>query len=177
MLGTAIREEKGEAKEFSYDTSVDLAVDANIPASYIRNESWKMDIYRRIAQISSRADYEDMQDELIDRFGSYPKPVEHLLRIALLKAEAHSAYVTEIGGDTTELRVSLLKEAPIDPQGLIRMAQNSRGRLKLTAGDSPMLLARFTPGQVHSPAILLSQAEELIQELKKAEEAGSLPAL
>ncbi len=177
MLGTAIREEKGEAKEFSYDTSVDLAVDANIPASYIRNESWKMDIYRRIAQISSRADYEDMQDELIDRFGSYPKPVEHLLRIALLKAEAHSAYVTEIGGDMTELRVSLLKEAPIDPQGLIRMAQNSRGRLKLTAGDSPMLLARFTPGQVHSPAILLSQAEELIQELKKAEEAGSLPAL
>ena len=99
MLGAAVREERGEAKEFSFDTTVDLSMDANIPASYIRNESQKMDIYRRIAGIGSRSDYEDMLDELIDRFGSLPKPVDHLLKIALLRAEAHGAYVTEIAGD------------------------------------------------------------------------------
>ena len=164
-----MREERGEAKEFSFDTSVDLSMDANIPASYIRNESQKMDIYRRIACIGSRSDYEDMLDELIDRFGALPKPVDHLLKIALLRAEAHGAYVTEISGNGEELRFTMLKEAPIDPQALIGLAQESRGRIRLAAGDSPVLLRRLKIGEAPTADALLRCADELLQQLLAAE--------
>ena len=169
MLGTAVRELRGEVKDLSFDTSVDLAMDANIPPSYIRNESQKMDIYRRIACIGSRSDYEDMLDELIDRFGALPKPVDHLLKIALLKAEAHGAYVTEITGDANELRFTMLKEAPVDPQCLIRLAKESRGTVKLAAGPSPVLLRRFKAGEAASADALLQQADGLLQQLITAE--------
>ena len=169
MLGTAVRELRGEVKDLSFDTSVDLAMDANIPPSYIRNESQKMDIYRRIACIGSRSDYEDMLDELIDRFGALPKPVDHLLKIALLKAEAHGAYVTEITGDANELRFVMLKEAPVDPQCLIRLAKDSRGAVKLAAGPSPVLLRRFKAGEAASADALLQQADGLLQQLITAE--------
>ena len=169
MLGAAVREERGEAKEFSFDTSVDLSMDANIPASYIRNESQKMDIYRRIACIGCRSDYEDMLDELIDRFGALPKPVDHLLKIALLRAEAHGAYVTEISGNGEELRFTMLKEAPIDPQALIGLAQESRGRIRLAAGDSPVLLRRLKTGEAPTADALLRCADELLQQLLAAE--------
>ncbi len=169
MLGAAVREERGEAKEFSFDTTVDLSMDANIPASYIRNESQKMDIYRRIAGIGSRSDYEDMLDELIDRFGSLPKPVDHLLKIALLRAEAHGAYVTEIAGDSNELRFTMLKEAPVDPQALIRLAQDSRGTVRLAAGETPVLQRRLKPGEAPTADALLMKADELLQQLITAE--------
>ena len=169
MLGAAVRELRGEAKDLSFDTSVDLPMDANIPASYIRSESQKMDIYRRIACIGSRTDYEDMLDELIDRFGALPRPVEHLLKVALLRAEAHGAFVTEITGSSEELRFTMLKEAPVDPQDLIRMAKDSRGTIRLAAGESPVLLRRFRPGEAPTADALLQRADELLQQLIAAE--------
>ncbi len=165
MLGTAVRELKGEAEEFTFDTAVDLAMDANIPPEYITNENQKMDIYRRIACISSRNDYEDMQDELIDRFGSIPRPVDHLLRIALLRALAHDAYVTELTGDAAKLTVKLLKEAPIDPAKLIAMAGRYKGALKLQAGDVPTLIRRFRPGEIAGSDSLLIKVTELVDDL------------
>ena len=55
---------------------VDCDIDAYIPASYIKNEYQKLDIYKRISGIENQEEYMDMQDELIDRFGDIPKPVE-----------------------------------------------------------------------------------------------------
>ena len=56
----------------------------------------RVDLYRRIAMISSREDYSDMQDELIDRFGDPPRTACALLDIALLRARASELGVTEI---------------------------------------------------------------------------------
>ena len=50
-----------------------------------------MDVYKRIAGIETQEEYEDMQDELIDRFGEMPRQVENLLKIVLIKATAHEA--------------------------------------------------------------------------------------
>lgn len=52
-----------------FDTSIDLNVDAYIPDTYIGNEFQKLDIYKRIAGIENQQDYDDMLEELLDRFG------------------------------------------------------------------------------------------------------------
>lgn len=67
MLNEAVLELKGEGKIEDYETVVDIDVDAYIPATYIRSENQKLDIYKRIAAIETEEDLADMTDELIDR--------------------------------------------------------------------------------------------------------------
>ena len=74
MLNEAVLELKGEGTIEDYETVVDIDVDAYIPATYIRSENQKLDIYKRIAAIETEEDLADMTDELIDRFGDIPKP-------------------------------------------------------------------------------------------------------
>ena len=96
MLNEAVKTAKGEAVEESFETSIDIELDAYIPNSYIANEYQKLDIYKRIAAIENEEEKDEMLDELIDRFGEPPRPVQNLLRVAQLKAEAHSLYFVEI---------------------------------------------------------------------------------
>src|SRR5699024_1947824 len=69
MLEEAVQEEKGEKRQESFETTIDMSLDAFIPDRYIPNEVQKLDIYKRIAGIESREEYEDMLEELMDRFG------------------------------------------------------------------------------------------------------------
>lgn len=96
MLSEAVKEAKGIRTMDDFETTIDLNIDAFIPDSYISNEFQKLDIYKRIAGIESQQEYDDMLEELIDRFGEPTKAVLNLLAIARLKALAHQGYVTEI---------------------------------------------------------------------------------
>ena len=81
MLSEAVRHLKGEIPEETYATTVDLNIDAYIPASYITNEYQKLDIYKRIAAIETEEEQEDMLEELIDRFGDPPRKVQQLIKL------------------------------------------------------------------------------------------------
>ena len=112
MLNEAVLALKGEAtEEESFETLVDCDIDAFIPDGYIKNEYLKLDVYKRISAIENEEEYMDMQDELIDRFGDIPGPVENLLKVAELKAAAHRAYVTEVAVNRQEIRMELYPKA------------------------------------------------------------------
>ncbi len=115
MLNEAVRREKGEVVEESFDTVIDIDLDAYIPGTYIENEVQRLDIYKRIASIETEEDREEMLDELIDRFGEPPKSVNHLLWIALLKMKAHRAYLSEIKQRGDYVRFMILPNAKINP--------------------------------------------------------------
>lgn len=72
MLNEAVKQEKGIGVEESFDTTVDVEMDAFIPPSYIPNETQKLDIYKRIAAIENDSESDEMLDELTDRFGDPP---------------------------------------------------------------------------------------------------------
>ena len=91
MLNEAVKEAKGMKQEESFDTTIDIDIDAYIPMGYIPNEVQKLDIYKRIADIQTDEETEEMLEELIDRFGDPPKPVENLLYIAKIKSLAHDS--------------------------------------------------------------------------------------
>ena len=70
MLNEAVKRLKGEKVENDeFETNIDLKMDAFIPADYIPNEFQKLDVYKRIAEIETEPERDDMVDELIDRFG------------------------------------------------------------------------------------------------------------
>ena len=114
MLNEAVKEAKGIAVEESFDTSIDIVIDAYIPMGYIPNELQKLDIYKRIADIETQEETEEMTEELIDRFGDPPKSVENLLYIEKIKSMAHRLYFTEVAQKGESVRFTLYEKARID---------------------------------------------------------------
>ncbi len=143
LLNTAVKEEKGELQEQpGFDTQIDCDIDAFIPDTYIPNESQKLDVYKRISSIENEEDYSEMQDELIDRFGEIPKPCANLLRIALLRAEAHRSYATEVDIRKGSWKILLDPKARIRVEEIPALVREQQGRLRFVTGKQAMLVFR-----------------------------------
>ncbi len=163
MLSEAVKEAKGIHTMEDFETTIDLNIDAFIPDSYISNEYQKLDIYKRIAGIENQQDYDDMLEELLDRFGEMPKAVLNLLAIARIKALAHRAYVAEIKQMGADLKITLYEKARLDPAGIPALLQKYRRGLQFKAEQEPKFL--FTP--VGKP---LEALTDFLKELEKLAE-------
>lgn len=133
MLNEAVKQAKGIAVEESFETSIDLDIDAFIPSAYIPDEAQKLDVYKRIAGILDEEEKEEMTEELIDRFGDLPKPVENLLTVAQYKARAHRAYFTEIAQKGEEIRFTLFARAKVNPAKIPEFVNLYQGKMKFIA--------------------------------------------
>ena len=152
LLEEAVLEAKGESAEIRPDCTADLSVTASIPESYVPSSGQRMDLYRRIAAIKDRDDAEDLLDEMIDRFGNPPESVHMLVRIALLRAEASRAGMSDITQKKGRLLFSL--SAP-NIQRISALCAHSvyRGRVMFSAGDTPHLSLRLAGGDVVEEAV------------------------
>ena len=140
MLNEAVKEAKGIHTMEDFETSVDLNVDAYIPDSYISSEFQKLDIYKRIAGIETQQDYDDMLEELLDRFGEPGKAVLNLLAIAKLKAIAHQGYVTEIKQTGKIVRFTLYEKARLNTEGFPALMQKYRRGLQFKNEQEPKFI-------------------------------------
>ncbi len=137
MLNEAVKLLKGEIEEEPFTTTVDVNVDAFIPASYIPNEYQKLDIYKRIASIENEEEMDDMMEELIDRFGDVPRKVQQLLSIALLKALAHSVYVIAVEQKGDVFKFVMYEKAKVNVQRIPMLIEKYKGNLKFTVDTNP----------------------------------------
>ena len=96
MLEDTIKEKKGETNIEPIETTVEIKVDAYIPNDYIKDESQKIEIYKKIASISSYDDYMDVQEELEDRYSNIPLSVQNLMDIAYIRSIAKELRIEEI---------------------------------------------------------------------------------
>ena len=138
LLNESVKEMKGESTiREDYETAIDLDIDAFIPERYIRNEAQKLDIYKRIAAISNEEEYDDMLEELMDRFGEPPRSVQNLLSIAWLKAMAHENYLTELTQKGDEIRFVFYEKARVDAGKIDGFLKDYRGKMKFTVDANP----------------------------------------
>ncbi len=160
MLNEAVKHLKGELEEEPYTTTLDVDVDAFIPASYIANENQKLDIYKRISAIESEEEKEDMLEELTDRFGDVPKKVQQLLEVALLKALANSAYVTAVEQKGEKIKFVMYEKAKVKVERIPELIGKYKGNLQFTVDANPY----FT---YHKKAKNKKEKDEDILELVK----------
>ena len=162
LLEEAVLEERGEEKKIETECAADLTLNANIPERYVASPEQRMDLYRRIAAIRTNDDASDLMDEMIDRYGEPPKPVLALLDVALLRAAAAKAGVSDITQKKDVLRFTL---AVFRPEALVQVCglAKYKFRLALSAGETPMLTLKLKPG-----ADVLETALELVEDLKLA---------
>ncbi len=137
MLNEAVKHLKGELPEATYETTIDINIDAFIPATYIPNEYQKLDIYKRIASIENEEEMDDMLEELIDRYGDVPRKVQQLLQVALLKAVAHSAYIISVERKGEVLRFVMYEKAQVAADRIPVLLEKYKGRLTFKIESNP----------------------------------------
>lgn len=182
MLNEAVKALKGETvEEDTYETNVDIDLNAFIPASYIKSEFQKLDMYKRIAEIENEEEFLDMQEELMDRFGELPASVNNLLNVAFVKALAHKAYMVQVIHRGYEVKFFLYQKAKLNVSGfkaLLDEYGGGDGALRFIKDSNPRFelnLAWKNPKYKLEAFDLFKKVREFIEKmiaLRIEEEAG-----
>ena len=140
LLNRAVLEEKGEAPTEEADCTVSLQFDAYLPERYVPFPAQRISLYKRIALIASEEDISDMTDELLDRFGEPPAPVQNLLRIALIHTLASRCGITSVRQDTAGIHITPQK---LDFDAWSELSSLYPGRMRVILSGEPHILLRL----------------------------------
>ena len=137
MLNDAILQQKGEKQEEDFNTTIELPIDAYIPSTYVKNELTKLELYKRISGVWNDEDYEDMLDELTDRFGEPTYEVMNLLLIAKIRAKAHAAYIAGITYKNKQIHVEMAPKVRIKVELLEDFLTKYLNNIRVVTSETP----------------------------------------
>jgi transcription-repair coupling factor (superfamily II helicase) len=155
MLNEAVRSLKaGKEPDMSAPlastTEINLHVPALLPADFCGDVHERLSIYKRLANCERPDKIDDMQEELIDRFGKLPEPVKALIETHRLRIAARAVGITKIDAHGEAASLQFMEKPPIDPMRIITLIQKNRhiklagqDKLRITA-SMPDLAARVT---------------------------------
>ena len=110
LLEEAIAKRNGNGnKRTKGNAELILQIDAYLPDTYISDQRHKIEIYKKIRQIDNRVNYEELQEELMDRFGEYPDVVAYLLEIGLVKSYLDKVFVERVERKENKITVQFEK--------------------------------------------------------------------
>lgn len=110
MLSEAVARKQGKNTQTEKTSvEIDLGIDAYLPGSYIEDERQKIEIYKRIRELETEEMLDEIQDDLLDRFGEYPDEVAHLLTVGQIKMDGDRALLESIRKIDQKIRFVLSK--------------------------------------------------------------------
>ena len=112
-------------------------IHSNNLLKYYQNEMTKLELYKRISGVWTKEDYEDMLDELTDRFGEPPQAVMNLLAVARLKAQAHEAMIASIGYKNKQLQIEIAPGADVKTELLEDFLVKYLNNIRIVGGTNP----------------------------------------
>lgn len=164
LLKESVSELSGEKSEQDRECSIDISVSAFIPDSYIRSQSVRIDIYKRISSIRDISDSYDIEEELVDRFGDIPKPVNNIIDIALIKAYAISLGICDISEKDKSV-VMKFEADSMDMKVLSKVISEGKGQILFSAGVNPYITVRGASEETDGEKI--SNIKFLLQRMKE----------
>ncbi|HEX7717714.1 MAG TPA: TRCF domain-containing protein, partial [Marmoricola sp.] len=146
LVGEAVSEfrqsQSGEAPVEEIDeVRIELPVDAHLPHDYVPSERLRLEMYKRLAEVREDDDVDLLREEMRDRYGEPPAPVERLLAVARFRARARHARVGEVTVQSKYIRF-----APVElpDSRVVRLNRVYPGSL-VKAGVRTMLVPRPQP--------------------------------
>ena len=168
MLNEAVARKRGVKPEEKTDATINLDVEAYIPQSYIDDEQQKIEIYKRIRQFKNFDQYQEVQDDLIDRLGDYPDEVSNLLEIGLLKMDADKALVDQIFQKKDEITIVFSKKATTRLSGSQFLAAVSQTKLSTTMNvDNLQMKITIKKKADQTLAQIILEMQNLLSEIAK----------
>jgi transcription-repair coupling factor (superfamily II helicase) len=133
MLEEAIRERKGEPAAAEDPLCVEVQLKAFIPGGYIEDEGTKIDFYQRINLLSDLEGVDSLREEMTDRFGDPPEPLENLLRIAAIKVAAKKARIAAIAQDQNRVKLKMRDDHLLKGDQLMDLVRKYRRQVSFNA--------------------------------------------
>lgn len=138
LVGEAVADFKGGAEEELAEVRIELPVDAHLPHDYIPSERLRLEIYKRLAEVRTDADVDEVRAELLDRYGNPPEVVESLLVVARFRARCRQAGVGEV-----TVAGKYVRFAPVDlPESRVVRLQRLHPRSVVKAPTRTILVPR-----------------------------------
>ncbi len=153
MLNEAVRalkagKEPDLAAPLATTTEINLHTPALLPADFCGDVHERLSIYKRLANCETQNAIDDLQEELIDRFGKLPDSAKALVETHRLRIAAKTVGIIKIDAHSEAVNLQFMPKPPIDPMRIIHLIQNQRhiklngqDKLKITA-NMPDLAAR-----------------------------------
>jgi transcription-repair coupling factor (superfamily II helicase) len=163
MLEEAVKGLKGMPVAPTIETAVELTAAAYVPEGYILDDRQKMEIYKKIAAIHSRKDLYRVQEELEDRFGTIPEPVETLMRIAHIKALAQRIGIQSLTEDQQRVQLLFHPTAKVNPLMVVEGMARYEKSLSFNGGTPPFFAIRKPRN--HTRDALLRHIESVLEHL------------
>ncbi|MEI2714463.1 MAG: transcription-repair coupling factor [Nocardioides sp.] len=162
MVGEAVSQFRGDAEPELNEVRIELPVDAHLPHDYIESERLRLEIYKRLSEVRSDDDVDQIAEELEDRYGPQPETVISLLLVARFRARARQAGIGEITIVGKHVRF-----APVDlPESrVVRLQRLYKGSLVKPATSSVLVPRPQTAvigGKPIQGVALLQWAREVI---------------
>ncbi|MGY5763577.1 transcription-repair coupling factor [Brachybacterium sp. DNPG3] len=111
MVGEAVAAFRGESAAPEKDIRVELPLDAHVPHDYISSERLRLEAYSKLSAVREASEIEQIREELSDRYGAPPAPVEMLLEVARFRIDARAAGIDEIQAQGKMIRFAHLEPA------------------------------------------------------------------
>jgi transcription-repair coupling factor (superfamily II helicase) len=166
MLDAAVRSLKeGREPDMQHPlgvaTEINLHVPTLLPDSYCNDIHERLVLYKRMASCENDDQLDDMQQELIDRFGLMPDPARALLDCHRLRTAAKPLGIMRVDASTDSIQVQFIPNPPVDAARIIALIQKSR-EYKLSGPDRLKI-------QVQIPGVeqRVARVRSLLKELSK----------
>ena len=155
MLERTVRELKGETDAGEQlHTQLNLGINLRIPTDYIEDEGQRLRMYKRIANVESEEQLNDVRGELVDRYGEPPAPVRNLMDATSLKVLCQKVGVAGVDRKQNTMSLRFTEKASVDPSRLAQFVASSKG-------------AQFSPGGTLKFVLRSTNAEEVISAVKE----------
>ena len=109
---------------------INLRLPALIPEDYLPDVNARLILYKRIASAADESALNELQVEMIDRFGLLPEPAKNLMRLTLLKLQAEQLGIAKVEAGPQGGRIEFAAHTPVDPLTLIKLIQSAPTRYK-----------------------------------------------
>ncbi|MDN4480060.1 transcription-repair coupling factor [Demequina muriae] len=106
LVGEAVADFRGEGEPERAPMTIDLPIDAHLPTEYIEHERLRLEAYRKIADAADEPALAAIEDELRDRYGNLPEPVENLFAVARLRIDVREAGIADVVAQGKYVRFS-----------------------------------------------------------------------
>lgn len=141
-------------------TEIELQLSALIPEQYLGDVHLRLQCYKRIASAKSSQELDDIQVEMIDRFGLLPEPAKNIFAISLLRLRAEKLGIVKIEANSKGGKFEFVEKPPIDPMRIIKLIQMRSQQFRLDGSKR----LRFTLPE-HEPAGRVGLIEKILGEL------------
>jgi transcription-repair coupling factor (superfamily II helicase) len=125
MVTEAVSEMKGEpAPNRPPEIKLDVPMDSFLPQDYVAKEELRLEAYRRLADVTTESQVDDIRTEWEDRYGPLPSPADALLQVGYLRAECHRLGIRDLQITTSDARIQPLE---LKMSATLRLRRLSKG--------------------------------------------------